>query len=280
MLDFPRWKIWLIVSSLLVGVLLSVPTFFPERLYNRLPSFMQAKVNLGLDLSGGSHILLEANPAEVAKQRLENMEEQVRTELRRGDPKIAIGDISRRDGKLAFMVRDPSQVDAAVERIRPLTQGAGLTGGRATEADEALRARLLARIREPPRGGAASDYDFWARQVAGIGYVSVEPNGMGLGTVRVVVALESHGSSSLLSLGEPLRHLDVPLAVLVPTTFDTTRLPGDYAPLWVDVRERTCQGQHLRGLLTTDVVGVSEVPVVAWTGVFHIGPATGAVADT
>ena len=51
----------------------------------------------------------------------------------------------------------------------------------------------------------------------------------GSGPARVAVALESHGSSSLLSLGEPLRHLDVPLAVLVPTTFDTTRLPGDYA---------------------------------------------------
>ena len=58
------------------------------------------------------------------------MEEQVRTELRRGETKIAIGDISSRDGKLSFMVRNPSEVDAAVERIRPLTQGAGLTGQR------------------------------------------------------------------------------------------------------------------------------------------------------
>ena len=130
MLDFPRWKIWLIVSALALGVLFAVPTFLPERIYSQLPSALQMKVNLGLDLSGGSHILLEANPADVARQRLENMEEQVRTELRRGDPKIAIGDISRRDGKLSFMVREPSQVDAAVERIRPLTQGAGLTGQR------------------------------------------------------------------------------------------------------------------------------------------------------
>src|SRR3546814_15079984 len=56
------------------------------------------------------------------------MEETVRTELRRGDPKISIGDISRRNNKLSFMVRDGSQVDAAVERIRSLTQGAGMSG--------------------------------------------------------------------------------------------------------------------------------------------------------
>jgi preprotein translocase subunit SecD len=130
MLNFPRWKVLMIVGSLLFGVLLAVPTFLPERIFNQLPKAFQLKVNLGLDLSGGSHILLEANPDDVAKQRLENMEEQVRTELRRADPKIAIGDISRRDGKLSFMVRNPAQVDAAVERIRPLTQGAGLTGQR------------------------------------------------------------------------------------------------------------------------------------------------------
>src|SRR3546814_5452363 len=58
------------------------------------------------------------------------MEETVRTELRRGDPKISIGDISRRNNKLSFMVRDGSQVDAAVERIRSLTQGAGMSGQR------------------------------------------------------------------------------------------------------------------------------------------------------
>ena len=130
MLDFPRWKIWLTGLSIALSALFAVPTFLPEASYNALPSFLQAKVNLGLDLSGGSHILLEASTADVAKSKLENMEEQVRTELRRGDPKIAIGDISRKDGKLSFMVRNPSQVDAAVERIRPLTQGAGMTGQR------------------------------------------------------------------------------------------------------------------------------------------------------
>ena len=130
MLGFTRAKVWLVVAVLLFGAVFAVPTFLPGPIFNQLPSFLQAKVNLGLDLSGGSHILLEADPADVAKQRLENMEEQVRTELRRGDPRISIGDISRKGGRLSFMVRDPSQVDAAVERLRPLTQGAGLTGQR------------------------------------------------------------------------------------------------------------------------------------------------------
>jgi preprotein translocase subunit SecD len=130
MLEFPRWKkllIWLVLGF---GVLCAVPSFVPETALQPLPGFLKPRVNLGLDLSGGSHLLLEANPAEVAKQKLTNMEEQIHTEMRRGDPRIAIGDISSTGGQLSFMVRDPAQVDAAVERIRPFTQGAGMTGQR------------------------------------------------------------------------------------------------------------------------------------------------------
>lgn len=130
MLTFPRWKIIGIILPLLLGVLCAIPTFVPESATRGLPAALQPRVNLGLDLSGGSHLLLEASTADVARQSLVRMEEQVRTELRRGDPRIAIGDISSRGGRLSFMVRDPAQLDAAVERIRPLTQGAGMTGQR------------------------------------------------------------------------------------------------------------------------------------------------------
>jgi len=130
MLDFPRWKIWLVVLSLVVGCLYAVPSFLPDRVVAQLPGFMQARVNLGLDLSGGSHILLEADTQDVARQRIETIEESVLVELRRADNRIAIGEMSTKGNQLSFMVRDASQVDAAVERIRPLTQGAGLTGQR------------------------------------------------------------------------------------------------------------------------------------------------------
>jgi len=130
MLNFSRWAVAGILLPLLIGILCAVPSFLPDRVVEKLPAALHTRINLGLDLSGGSYLLLEASTADVAKQRLTNMEDQVRTEMRRQDPRIAIGDISSRDGKLSFMVRDPAQVDAAVERIRPLTQGAGMTGQR------------------------------------------------------------------------------------------------------------------------------------------------------
>ena len=131
MLEFPRWKVISISLLLAFGVLMSLPSLLPAQARQYWPSFLpEETINLGLDLSGGSHILLEADPSEVASTRLETMEESVRAAMRRSEPRVAIGDISRRDGRLSFMVRDSQQVDAAREAVLPLTTGAGLTGQR------------------------------------------------------------------------------------------------------------------------------------------------------
>ncbi|WCT74981.1 protein translocase subunit SecD [Sphingomonas naphthae] len=130
MLDFPRWKIWTICLSLALGVLLAIPSLMPESTAARIGLGGMPRINLGLDLSGGSHLLLEADTADVARQRIALMEEQVRTELNRGNPRIAIGDISTQNGRLSFFVRQPAQVDGAVERLRTLTQPVGVTGDR------------------------------------------------------------------------------------------------------------------------------------------------------
>lgn len=130
MLDFPTWKkIWLWGLTLVIAAaaLPSLVSLSGARWPDVLPD---PEVNLGLDLAGGSHILLEADPAQVGRQRLETMEEGVRARLASAEPKIAIGDISSKDGRLSFMLEDPSQVDAAREEILPLTYGAGLTGQR------------------------------------------------------------------------------------------------------------------------------------------------------
>ena len=131
MLDFPRWKVWSIWLVILLGIAFAVPSMFPKAEVANWPKYApRAQINLGLDLAGGSQLLLEADARDAAKQRLQAMEETVTTELRRGDPKIAIGDVSTQGNRLSFMVRDPTQLDAAVERLRTLTQPVGLTGTR------------------------------------------------------------------------------------------------------------------------------------------------------
>jgi preprotein translocase subunit SecD len=131
MLEFPKWKVWLVTLVVALGILFSIPSLIAgTTLKNYWPTWLpQYKINLGLDLAGGSHLLLEADSNDAQKQRLQAMEDSVSTELRR-DPRIDIGDISTTGGRLSFLVRDPTQVDAAVERLRNLTRPQGLTGQR------------------------------------------------------------------------------------------------------------------------------------------------------
>jgi len=131
MLEFPRWKVWLVSLVVAIGVFFSIPSLLAgTSLAGKWPAWApHAKINLGLDLAGGSHLLLEADARDAQKQRLQSMDDSVATELRR-NPRIDIGDISTAGGRLSFMLRDPTQVDAAVERMRTLTQPVGLSGTR------------------------------------------------------------------------------------------------------------------------------------------------------
>jgi preprotein translocase subunit SecD len=131
MLDFPRWKIASIIGVLLFGILLAVPSFIPESTAKQWGLGFAPRISYGLDLAGGSHILLEADTADVAKTRLSNMEDTVRAAMRKNTPApIAIGDISANGNALSFFIRDPSQVDAAVDLARNLTQPVGTSGTR------------------------------------------------------------------------------------------------------------------------------------------------------
>ena len=131
MLDFPRWKVWAVTLTILAGILLAIPSLLPQSQVERWPAWLpSARINLGLDIAGGSQLLLEADIADAGKQRLQAMEDTVTTELRRGEPRIDIGDVSTSGGRLSFIVRDPTQLDSAVERLRALTQPVALTGNR------------------------------------------------------------------------------------------------------------------------------------------------------
>ena len=67
MMNFSVRKIILVVGVCLIGLLFAVPNFLPPKVLSSLPSFIPSKtVNLGLDLRGGSHLLLEVDVNAVA----------------------------------------------------------------------------------------------------------------------------------------------------------------------------------------------------------------------
>ena len=128
MLDFPLWKkisLWgvtLLLAVLAVPSLLGAGGLYSSDALDELP-----QVNLGLDLAGGSHLLLEASEDDVAAQRLENLEEAVRLAMRNAEPRIRIGDISTADGQLSFILDNPGDIDRARGALEPLIAGQGIT---------------------------------------------------------------------------------------------------------------------------------------------------------
>jgi preprotein translocase subunit SecD len=113
----------------ITGVLLAIPSVLPTNIRSQVAQFLPTPtINLGLDLAGGSHILLEADTSQLAQTRLEALEDGVRSAMRRAEPRIAIDDVSRSNGELSFTVTDSSQIDAAREALLSVTSNA--TGGR------------------------------------------------------------------------------------------------------------------------------------------------------
>lgn len=69
-----------------------------------------------------------------------------------------------------------------------------IDGGLNVETDSQLLGRLLQRIRQPPHGGAAADYELWALEVSGVTRVWVYPLQMGAGTVTVLFVCDGEAN--------------------------------------------------------------------------------------
>jgi preprotein translocase subunit SecD len=129
MLDFPRWRIWMLNALILVSLLIALPSFLPKATLKQIPDGVPVEtINLGLDLAGGSHILLEADKAQLERDRLEALEESVTAAMRKANPRIGIEAMSRQSGKLSFLVTDGGQIDVARKVLEPVI--ANTSGGR------------------------------------------------------------------------------------------------------------------------------------------------------
>src|SRR5476649_1383119 len=82
MLYFARWKALGIILIALVVCLCAVPNFFSEARVKTWPAWAQRRLVLGLDLQGGSYLLLEVDSNYVKKDKLDQVRDDVRRTLR------------------------------------------------------------------------------------------------------------------------------------------------------------------------------------------------------
>src|SRR5579863_1474182 len=81
MLYFQGWKLALILGVCLLGFVFALPNAFGPATIATLPSFLQHQVSLGLDLRGGSYLLMEVDMGAVQRERLNNVVDELRTQL-------------------------------------------------------------------------------------------------------------------------------------------------------------------------------------------------------
>lgn len=136
MLYFSRWKSIAIWLTMLASILVVLPNVLSDDILARYPSFLpQKKVTLGLDLQGGSHIMLKLERADIVKERLEQTVGDVRQNLRQAN--IRYTGLAGVGQSVQVRISDVNQVEAAKEALKPLTalvSVGGLTGGSLQEA--------------------------------------------------------------------------------------------------------------------------------------------------
>src|SRR5499426_1328970 len=123
MLYFTRWKAAAIMLTALIVCLFAVPNFLPEKMVQSWPKWAQRHVVLGLDLQGGSHILLEVDSAAVRKEKLEVLRDDVRRVLR--DARVGYTGLVVRGTSVEVRIREGSNFDQAVDKLRELSQPLG-----------------------------------------------------------------------------------------------------------------------------------------------------------
>lgn len=149
MLYFTRWKALAVILTALIVCLFAVPNFFSEATVKTWPKWAQRHIVLGLDLQGGSHILLEVDSNSVKKDKLEQVRDDVRRTLR--DAKIGYTGLAVRNETVEVRVKD-TDLTIALAKLRELSQPLGgilgTSGQRSVEVSDAGGG--LIRLTVPP----------------------------------------------------------------------------------------------------------------------------------
>src|SRR5215467_683890 len=206
MLYISKWKATAILLTALICCLFAVPNFFPESTVKRWPAWAQRHIVLGLDLQGGSHILLEVDANDVRRQKLLALQDDVRRVLRESRIGLARAPVVRGNSvEVAIRENDFQQgLTKLRELSQPLGGFAGGTGARTLDVENVgggvvrltpTEPALLERVRQ----AVDQSVEIIGKRVNQLGLV--EPSIQRQGNDRILVQVPG--------LGDPQQLLDI-----------------------------------------------------------------------
>ncbi|MCJ8519869.1 SecD/SecF fusion protein [Pseudorhizobium tarimense] len=118
---------WVVTSYafiIFIGIIIALPNVLPQSTLDRMPSWLpHSRVSLGLDLRGGSHLVLEVDRADLTNERLQNLLQDSRRVLR--DNGIEPSGVRRSGDVVTVTLRDPAQQSQAVDQLETLANPVG-----------------------------------------------------------------------------------------------------------------------------------------------------------
>src|SRR5271166_327783 len=112
MLQFPNW--YKVVTALIIatGILFALPNALPDWVVAKMPSWLpRNSVTLGLDLQGGSYVLLEVGIDQVYKDKLETLTADIRVRLRKA--RIGYTNLQTNPDSVSLRILDSTRYDEA-----------------------------------------------------------------------------------------------------------------------------------------------------------------------
>jgi protein-export membrane protein SecD len=124
MIYIGRWQTITVLGILLLGLLFAVPNFIPEQVRDTFPTWApKSAINLGLDLQGGSYLLLEVDMPGVVKERLETLRGDIRAALRK--ERINYTGLNNARDSVSLRINDISQLEAARKVLHDIASPPG-----------------------------------------------------------------------------------------------------------------------------------------------------------
>jgi len=120
MMYFTRGKTLSILAVCLFGMLACIPNFLSEATFKGLPTWMQHRIGLGLDLRGGAHLLMGMDTEQLKKDWLATLRDDARKTLR--EAKIGINGVAATPTAVQVRLVKPEDADAAIVAMKKLIQ--------------------------------------------------------------------------------------------------------------------------------------------------------------
>lgn len=107
---------------ILLGLLSALPNVLPEHVLQKLPSWYSSNtLTLGLDLRGGSHLLMEVDTQNLLAEKNQDLADQISAKLR--ELRIFHSRPEVRRGEIRITPTNPADLEKVREAIRPLLDG-------------------------------------------------------------------------------------------------------------------------------------------------------------